>query len=185
MSSGALFIISTFYKREELAKRNAIFFVGSGLASATTGLLAYGILPLGKKHPQLYGWQWMMIIEGSMAIFVSLLFISFLPASPANPRPMFLPIRYFSERERQILVVRVVKDDKRKADQSRKITVREIIGTLSDWRKYPHVLIAMSLIPQTAAIGTYTPTLIRGFNFESELALVTPSYTKALTSLSR
>jgi MFS family permease len=58
---GALFVISTFYKRSELAARNSTFFLGSGLASATTGLLAYGILPLGDRFPSRHGWQWMMI----------------------------------------------------------------------------------------------------------------------------
>jgi MFS family permease len=151
-----------------LAKRNAIFFVGSGLASATTGLLAYGILPLGKSHPVLHGWQWMQIIEGCMAIFVSILFILFLPASPFNPRPMFLPIRYFNEKDQQILVARVLNDDKAKATSAKKITVKEVVSTLADWRKYPHLLLATAVISQTAAIGTYSPTLIRSFKFDSE-----------------
>lgn len=60
-SSGSLFVISTFYKKSELAARTSFFFIGSTLATSTTGLLAYGILPLGDKHPQLHGWQWLMI----------------------------------------------------------------------------------------------------------------------------
>lgn len=64
---GSLYLISTFYKRDELAKRNSFFFLGSGLASATSGLLAYGLLPLGQKYPQLHGWQYLMIIEGELA----------------------------------------------------------------------------------------------------------------------
>lgn len=60
---GSLYVISTFYKRSELAARNSFFFLGSGLASATTGLLAYGILPLGDRFPSRHGWQWMMISE--------------------------------------------------------------------------------------------------------------------------
>lgn len=66
MWTGSLYLISTFYKRDELAKRNSFFFLGSGLASATSGLLAYGILPLGQKYPQLRGWQYLMIIEGQL-----------------------------------------------------------------------------------------------------------------------
>jgi hypothetical protein len=61
--TGSLYVISTFYKRSELAARNSFFFLGSGLASATTGLLAYGILPLGDRFPSRHGWQWMMISE--------------------------------------------------------------------------------------------------------------------------
>lgn len=64
--SGSLYVISTFYKREELAARNSVFFLGSGLASATSGLLAYALLPLGDKHPQLHGWQWLMISKSEV-----------------------------------------------------------------------------------------------------------------------
>lgn len=63
LATGSLYVISTFYKRSELAARNSFFFLGSGLASATTGLLAYGILPLGDRFPSRHGWQWMMISE--------------------------------------------------------------------------------------------------------------------------
>jgi MFS family permease len=151
---GSLYTLSTFYKRNELATVTAIFFLGNTLASATSGLLAYGILPLGKTHPQYHGWQWLMLIEGSMAIFVSCLIILFLPGSPSRPRPLFLPIRYFTDREEQILAHRVVLDDKAKAQTTRRLSVKEIVGTLGNWRIWPHVLMATAYISPTAALGT-------------------------------
>jgi hypothetical protein len=194
--TGSLYVISTFYKRNELAARNSVFFLGSGLASATTGLLAYGLLPLGKRYPTLHGWQWMMIgksrrysdhdgdegtglrsvgnailaVEGCMAIFVSLLFASILPASPTNPSSLLFPkISLFSARERQILVARVYNDDSAKKDSGKKLGVKkDILGTLGNWRVWPHVLMAICLIGPTGAMGTYTPTLIKGFKFESK-----------------
>lgn len=75
VSAGALYLISTFYKREELAVRNSIFYIGAGLAGATTGLLAYGLLPLGDKHPALHGWQYLMI--GEFASFAENLLVIF------------------------------------------------------------------------------------------------------------
>ena len=132
----------------------AIFFLGNTTATATSGLLAYGILPLGKRYTQLWGWQWLMIIEGSMAIFVSILIIFFLPASPSRPRPLFLPVRYFNDREEQILAHRVVLDDHAKSDTSRRLTRKEITGTLLNWRIWPHVLMAIAYIAPTACLGT-------------------------------
>jgi MFS family permease len=61
--TGSLYVISTFYKRNELAKRNSMFFLGSGMASATSGLLGYALLPLGDRYPSRHGWQWLMIGE--------------------------------------------------------------------------------------------------------------------------
>ncbi|WVW87157.1 hypothetical protein I302_109214 [Kwoniella bestiolae CBS 10118] len=164
---GALFIISTFYKRSELATRNAIFFIGNGLASATTGLLAYGILPLGARYPHLKGWQYLMIIEGCMAMFIAILLIMLLPASPHIPKPLILPIRLWTPRQEEILLARMVKDDEVNKKSNHRLAIKDITGTLSNWRVWPHVLIAICLISQTGALGTYGPTLIKGFNFDT------------------
>jgi MFS family permease len=165
---GSLYYLSTFYKRSELARVYSVFFLGSNLATATSGLLAYGILPLGTKYPRYHGWQWLMLIEGSMACFVAVLIICFLPGSPVRPKLLFLPIRYFTDREEQILAARVVLDDAAKAEVSRRLTVREVITTLGNWRIWPHVLMAIAYISPTGALGTYGPTIIRSFNFDSE-----------------
>jgi len=151
---GALYTLSTYYKRSELATVTAIFFLGNTLASATSGLLAYGILPLGAKHPQYHGWQWLMLIEGSMALCVSCLLIAFLPGSPIRPRPLFLPIRYFTDREERIVAHRVVLDDHAKSDSSRRLAMKEVSDTLGNWRIWPHVLMAIAYIAPTSALGT-------------------------------
>jgi MFS family permease len=165
---GSLYTLSTFYKRSELATVSAVFFLGSNLASATSGLLAYGILPLGSRAPRYHGWQWLMIIEGSMAIFVAVLIICFLPSSPIRPRPLFFPIRYFTDREEQIVKRRVVSDDAAKAETSRRLRIREVLRTLGNWRVWPHVVMAISYISPTSAMSTYGPTIIRSFNFDGE-----------------
>ena len=164
---GALYILSSFYKRSEIGKRNSFFFLGNGIASATSGLLAYGILPLGRSHPQMKGWMWVFVIEGSMTVFVAVLLLLLLPASPQDPIAVSR-FSIFTAREHQILVARVVQEDSAKRQAGRKLNVREIFGTLGNWRIWPHVLIAIALIAPTSAIGTYGPTLIKGFNFDSE-----------------
>jgi hypothetical protein len=45
---------------------------------------------------------------------------------------------------------------------------RDILGTLGNWRVWPHVLVAISLITSTGAVGTYTPALINSFSFGSK-----------------
>ena len=151
---GALYTLSTYYKRSELATVTAVFFLGNTLASATSGLLAYGILPLGTKYPRYHGWQWLMIVEGSMALFVSCLLITFLPRSPIRPRPLFLPICYFTEREEMIVARRVILDDQAKSDSTRRLAMKEVFGTLGNWRIWPHVLMAIAYIAPTSALGT-------------------------------
>ncbi|GAA5851755.1 hypothetical protein JCM8547_001196 [Rhodosporidiobolus lusitaniae] len=162
---GSLYIISTFYKREELAARNAAFFLGSGLASALTGLFATGILRHAGSSG-LAGWQLLFIIEGSLAIGVAIFFFLVLPQSPQAPTPFLFPrLHYFNERQRHILAARVIHDDAQKAKSASHIGIREIVKTVTNPRVLPHVFIAISLIAPTAALGSYVPTLIKGFGF--------------------
>ncbi|WVF71807.1 hypothetical protein IAT40_006615 [Kwoniella sp. CBS 6097] len=164
---GALFIISTFYKRSELATRTSIFFLGNGLASATSGLLAYGILPMGRRYSQLQGWQWLMLIEGLMSIFIAIILLLLLPASPHTPTSFLLRFRPWTPQQELILVARMIKDDAKNGKAHRKLTVKDITSTLGNWRIYPHVLVAITLISQTGALGTYGAVLVKGFNFDT------------------
>ena len=40
---GGLYVLSTYYKKEETGRRFAIYFFGNNLATACAGLLAYGM----------------------------------------------------------------------------------------------------------------------------------------------
>lgn len=103
-----------------------------------------------------------------MAIFVALLIICFLPGSPNRPRPLFFAFRVFTDREEEIVKRRVVMDDAAKAATSRRLTIKEVFGTLGNWRIWPHILMAICYISPTSAMSTYGPTIIRSFNFDSE-----------------
>lgn len=127
--------------------------------------MASGILRLnGALKP----WQYLFLIEGCLSIFCFLVFLTFLPNSPKNPLPLlFKRLTLFTPREREIILARVVIDDEHKFDTHRPLTRQEILGTLGNWRNYPHVLDAISLIATTAALGQYLPTLIKGFGFDT------------------
>lgn len=57
---GAVYTLSTWYKKRELAKRVAIFFFGMFGGNAISPILASGILQLGGKHG-IKGWQWLFL----------------------------------------------------------------------------------------------------------------------------
>lgn len=55
---GALFYLSKWYTKEEMAKRNAIFFAGSLVSGAFGSLIAAGILSGLAGSLGLAAWQW-------------------------------------------------------------------------------------------------------------------------------
>lgn len=58
---GALYMVSQFYTRKEVATRMAIFYTGNMLASSFSGLIAVGVFSsLGGVHGW-SGWRWLFL----------------------------------------------------------------------------------------------------------------------------
>lgn len=60
---GCVYLLSTWYTRYELQQRNAVFFIIGSMASALSGIAAYGIIQMGGLG-HLSGWRWIFIMEG-------------------------------------------------------------------------------------------------------------------------
>ena len=63
--------LTTFYRRGELARRLAIFYAASNIASAFSGLLSYGVFQI--TTGSLKNWRYLFIIEGSSTLIFSVL----------------------------------------------------------------------------------------------------------------
>jgi len=57
-----LYTLTRWYKTEELSKRFSIFFLGNLVASACSGLVAFGILHM-RGICGLAGWQWLFLVR--------------------------------------------------------------------------------------------------------------------------
>ena len=63
---GIVFVLTFWYRREELGLRIALFYCSSALAGAFGGLLAYAILNIDSLWG-LVGWQLVFLFEGAMS----------------------------------------------------------------------------------------------------------------------
>jgi MFS family permease len=59
---GCAYLLSTWYTRFELQKRNAVFYLIGSMASAISGILAYGIMQMD-GIAGLGGWRWIFIVR--------------------------------------------------------------------------------------------------------------------------
>ncbi|KAL1737654.1 major facilitator superfamily domain-containing protein, partial [Schizophyllum fasciatum] len=79
---GALFLISKWYKRNELSQRTAMLVCGSLISNAFGSLIASAILDLMEG---VWGYRaWLFFVEGGMTIIVALISIFVLPDFPEN-----------------------------------------------------------------------------------------------------
>jgi MFS family permease len=58
-----IYYLTTYYRRTELARRLAIFYAGQSIASAFSGLLAFGVFRI--QSPALESWRFLPLIEGA------------------------------------------------------------------------------------------------------------------------
>lgn len=96
----------------------------------------------------LAGWQWLFLVsslpvdivlsitvadtsklEGIFTVVVGILFICLFPISAANPVSL-IGLRYFNERESQILQQRVLRDDPSKVQPRQNISMEEVKTTV-------------------------------------------------------
>lgn len=159
-----LYTLTQWYKRSETSGRYAAFFLGNMVASASSGLIAYGILHL-RGVAGLTGWQWLFIIEGMLTILVGVVFGLMMPNSPGSPKNI-LGYSFFTERETHILVNRVIIDDPAKRVKNKYVKWDELRSAFSRWYIYPQLLVSFCCISVIAPLGSYMPSIIASYGYE-------------------
>lgn len=100
---GALLILSKWYTRRELTKRNAILFCGNLISNAFSSLVGAGVLSNMQGTLGHSAWRWLFWIEGSVTCAVAISAAFILPDLPHNSRG-------FTEEERQVAQLRILED---------------------------------------------------------------------------
>jgi MFS family permease len=81
---GAVYLLSIFYTRKEIATRIAILYTGNILATAFAGLIAAGIFHGMDRAGGLSGWQWLFILQGAVTFLIAVIGFFLLPDFPHN-----------------------------------------------------------------------------------------------------
>lgn len=127
---GALYMLSIFYTRKEIATRISIMYTGNILATAFAGLIAIGVYQgLGSPNPDireqnieqnlglteeeiweirrgaagLTGWQWLFILQGVATFLVAIVGCFILPDFP-------LTTKWLTPEQRLLAHERVARD---------------------------------------------------------------------------
>ncbi|KAF5543316.1 tartrate transporter [Fusarium mexicanum] len=149
---GCVYLVSSWYKRYEVQKRMAGFFLTASALSAFANILAYGLIQISKTH-YYKGWRWIFIVD--------------FPDSDKNT--------FLTAEERAFVKERLAED--RGPEEREKVTM-EIIGqTAADWKPW-----AYSLMYMAGAVGVYAflfflPIILRGglgYSLELSFVLSTP-----------
>ena len=99
---GALYMLSTFYTRKELATRISILYSGNILASAFAGLIAAGVFEMDDVAG-IKGWRWLFILQGAVTLVIAVAACFTLPDEP-------LTTRWLTPDQRQLAHDRISRD---------------------------------------------------------------------------
>ncbi|KAJ7784258.1 MFS general substrate transporter [Mycena metata] len=173
-----LIYLGGFYKSTELATRLAWFWGIQAIASAVSGLMASGLLQLGGRHG-LEGWKWLFIVDGAITVFVSVMIWFYLPRNVATTQGALRGRKpWFTHREVQIAVTRVIRDDQAKREYEKRVTRADFKDAATDLGLWGHLLLSNVTLTPTNPLSTYLPTVIKSFHFNVFVsnALTAPPY---------
>ncbi|KAM5347813.1 hypothetical protein ACJ41O_007637 [Fusarium nematophilum] len=165
---GALYMLSTFYTRKELATRISILYSGNILASAFAGLIAAGVFEGLDGVGGLKGWRWLFILQGAVTLVLAVVACYTLPDEP-------LTTRWLTPAQRQLAHDRVARDTVgQKMDGNPWSGFREAMADRKVWV----FIFLQHMHLATNGFKNFFPTIVKtlGFNTTITLVLTCPPY---------
>lgn len=159
---GAMYLLSLFYTRKEIATRLSILYSANIIATATSGLVAAATFATLDGVHNLAGWRWLFIIEGVVTFGVAFISMFLLPDHP-------LTTRWLTPEERQLAHARIARDtvgleDSKGARAGFAQAVRDPRLWLLTFMQNCHL--------SATGFNSFFPTVVRTLGFSRTLTLV-------------
>lgn len=194
MFPAALYMLSCWYPRFELQQRVALFYFIGTLASAFTGILAYGVSQManlgygpewwgatkenGGTMPGIAGWRWIFIVFGILTCVIALIcsiFIVDFPEVEAKGRKRC--IGFLFEQGVAFVISAIQKD--RNDTYAEGFSMREFVKHLADLKIWAHAsLFGLTTITNYAVVYFLPIILQEGMDFSvvASQCLTAPPY---------
>lgn len=170
---GISYILSMYYKKNELLVRQAIFFSAASMAGAFSGLLAAGISKMDGVGGY-EGWRWIFILEGLVTFVAGVFSFWFFPLFPKKAT-------FLTELEREFVLYRVHYSSNL---DGQKLTAHNSGGqanigedhsndrkylwaVFKDWQCWFQLFTYMGILLPLYAISLFTPTIVRSLGYSS------------------
>ncbi|KAH6914957.1 sugar transporter [Coprinopsis sp. MPI-PUGE-AT-0042] len=161
---GALFLLSKWYKKNELGLRTAILYCGNIISNAFGALMASGILSGMQGKLGHAAWRWLFFIEGALTIAVAIAAIFILPDFPTTSK-------WLTPQERALAIRRMEEDAGVGDENETEGGGNGFLLAVTDWRVW---WMAVALTSQTIALSynAYFPTIVATLNYTRTVTLL-------------
>ncbi|KAF2117820.1 major facilitator superfamily domain-containing protein [Lophiotrema nucula] len=156
--SGCIFLMSCWYKADELAHRIAILYSGVAMANMFGGLIAADVLANLNPAHGIAGWRWLFIIEGVATSGIAMCAVFFMPDYPTTTR-------WLSTEEQHYASWRLAQDAAGNTDDRYAVSLTKALKmAFSDYKTYLFMLTNHSnLLAQSFTY--FYPTIVKSLGY--------------------
>ncbi|EJT76832.1 hypothetical protein GGTG_06746 [Gaeumannomyces tritici R3-111a-1] len=166
---GAIYVMSCWYTRKEMALRCSILYTGQTLAFCVAGLIAAAVFGTLEGSYGLAGWQWLFIVLATAGAGLALICFWILPDYPDSDTGS--AARWFmTEDMRRVAAARILAD--RVSTSEAKAGVWQGLRmTVFDYKFW--LLVGMNIgISAAYGFSNFFPSIVRGFGYSCIITLV-------------
>lgn len=150
-----IYILGSWYSKEEQTSRIAIWYCASGTGNITGGFFAFCIY----QAPHHFRWQALFLFEGAFTIVVGVFMWFFLAASPTDAR-------WLDDNEKRIALERCRSN--KTGTEVWKFDISQVWEALRDPRLYLVFLFLFSTGLPSGGLSVFGPAIISAFGFTPE-----------------
>ncbi|KAH8904356.1 major facilitator superfamily transporter [Coniochaeta sp. PMI_546] len=167
---GVPYLLSFFYRRQELGLRCGIFLSAAPLATTFAGALAYGIT---SGHPSIANWRLLFLVEGLPTVIFAFVVFRYLPDSPDTAR-------FLTEEEKQVAKARAILQTGMEGTEriGTKVHLSDILSAFRSPQTLIMPLMYFSCNVSFASLPVFLPAILTTMGFTSINAqgLTAPPY---------
>ncbi|KAE8152966.1 major facilitator superfamily domain-containing protein [Aspergillus avenaceus] len=170
-----IYYLTTFYRRGELARRLAIFYAAQSIASAFSGLLAFGVFRI--HSGPLAPWRYLFLIEGGATVVFAAFVIWYLPRSASEAG-------FLTEAEKALAFTRMQLDSSSVVNE--KLDIRDAFRIFKHPTSWAVLAIEVCLGVPLQAVQLFLPQIISRLNYgtvKTNLYTVAPNVSGAVMLL--
>ncbi|EGG11926.1 uncharacterized protein MELLADRAFT_115045 [Melampsora larici-populina 98AG31] len=175
---GVIFLLSSWYRKSELAKRIGFLYTAGILSGAFGGLISGGVITGLDDARGIRGWRWLFIIEGAITMFASIVVVFFMPDWPSNTKWLTLE-------QRALAGARLAADRPAHAQSQIILThLQAFKAAVTDWRIYLFCFMDLMILSGTT-ISYFIPTITQTLGYTGQMAqfMTVPIYVCACAGI--
>ncbi|KAL4866249.1 hypothetical protein BDV12DRAFT_210610 [Aspergillus spectabilis] len=170
-----IYYLTTFYRRGELARRLAIFYAAQSIASAFSGLLAFGVFRI--ESGPLASWRYLFLIEGGGTILFAIFTLWYLPRSSTDAT-------FLSDDEKTLAFKRMQLDSS--AVVNERLNIRDSLRIFKHGTSWAIICIQVCLGVPLQSVQLFLPVIIKRLGYDTvktNLYTVAPNVSGAVMLL--